>query len=179
MKILIIIILALVAIVFGIYAYLGGLQKINFSIRDAGGEVLVYENHIGEYKNTAAVMDKIYYSLLKEEKIETYKGFGIYYDNPSKVEKTKLRSEVGCILENPDAQTIERLSKKYNIKTFPRGSYLVSEFPYNGKFSVVIGIMRVYPALNKFIKEHNITEEGFIMEIYDVPGKKIEYRKNL
>lgn len=179
MKIVIIILVALIAIVFGVYAYLGGFQKINFSIRDAGGEILVYENHIGEYKNTGPVMDKIYYSLLEEEKIETYKGFGIYYDDPSKVDKTKLRAEVGCILENPDDEILERLSGKYNIKTFPKGSYLVSDFPYKGKMSVIIGIMRVYPAMDKYIKEHNIAEDGFIMEIYDVPGKKIDYRKTL
>jgi DNA gyrase inhibitor GyrI len=179
MKILIIIVLAIVATAFGVYAYLGGFQKINFSIRDAGGEVLVYENHIGEYKNTGPVMDKIYYSLLEEEKIETYKGFGIYYDDPSKVDKTKLRSEVGCILENPDAETLERLNGKYKIKTFPKGSYLVAEFPYKGKMSVIMGIMRVYPVMNTFIKEHNIAEDGYIMEIYDVPGKRIEYRKTL
>jgi DNA gyrase inhibitor GyrI len=30
-----------------------------------------------------------------------FRGFGIYYDNPQKVEKDKLRSDLDSILENP------------------------------------------------------------------------------
>jgi len=45
--------------------------------------------------------------------------------------------------------------------------------------SIIMGIMKVYPALNKYISENNLSEEGFVMEIYDVPGKKIIYRKPL
>ncbi len=179
MKIILLIILLLAVVVFSTYAYYGGFSNIRFDIHEKGGEVLVYENYTGDYKNSGAVMDRIYYSLLEEHQLETYKGFGIYYDDPAKVEKSKLRSEVGCILENPDEQTLQELSAKYNIRIFPKQQYLTCEFPYLGKLSIFMGIMRVYPAMKKYIKANNITEEGFIMEIYDVPGKRIEYRKNI
>jgi DNA gyrase inhibitor GyrI len=179
MKIALIIILVLPAIVAVVWTWYGGFTPLKFEIRELPGEVLVYESYQCDYKHTAHIMDQIYHKLLKEDQIETYRGFGIYYDNPQQVEKSKLRSESGCILENPDEETLNNLKAKYSIKTLPQDKYLVAEFPYKGNLSVFIGILRVYPAFNKHIRNNNIQDEGFIMEIYDVPDKKIQYRKNL
>ena len=41
----------------------------------------------------------------------------------------------------------------------------------------MIGIMKVYPALNNYIKANGYSEEGPIMEIYDLPNNKIRYLK--
>ncbi|TVQ07366.1 MAG: hypothetical protein EA361_18455 [Bacteroidetes bacterium] len=179
METTIIIIVAIAGILLLVYAWLGGFRKIQFTVQEAGGEVLAYEPHTGEYKNVGKVIDKMYYDLLNEEKVECFRGFGIYYDNPQKVEKSKLRSDVGNILENPTPELLDQLSGKYNIKTLERQKYLVAEFPYKNQMSIIMGIMKVYPALNKYIRQNQLNEEGFVMEIYDVPGKKIIYRKQL
>ena len=42
----------------------------------------------------------------------------------------------------------------------------------------MFGIMKVYPALDKYLKEHKYSDSP-IMEIYDVPNKKIIYRKEI
>ena len=112
---------------------------------------------------------------MNDEKVATTKGIGIYYDNPKKVEKDKLRSEIGCIVENVDSVTLARLAKKYQIKTLPQCDFVVAEFPFKGKLSVLFGILKVYPALDKFNKEHGYIESP-ITEIYDVSNKKITYR---
>jgi len=148
-------------------------------ISEQGGETLVYENLTGDYKQSPVIMDKVYYSLLKDDKIETYKGFGIYYDNPQKVETSELRSEIGCILEEKDSLKINDLKNKYNIKTYPKGSYIVTEFPFKGKISVIIGLLKVYPKLADYVKKHGYNENGAVMEIYDTPNKKIVYRKEM
>jgi hypothetical protein len=179
MKTLLIVIVLIAAFLLAIYAWLGGFKKINFSVQEAGGEVLVYEPHTGDYSKVGKVIDKMYYALLNEEKVECFKGFGIYYDNPQKVEKSKLRSEVGNILENPTPELLEQLSSKYTIKTLERQKFLVTEYPYKNQLSIFMGIMRVYPAMNRYSKTHQLTEDGFVMEIYDVPGKKIIYRKQM
>jgi hypothetical protein len=179
MKTLIVLIILIVAGLLAFYSWLGGFKKVQFSIQEAGGEVLVYESHTGEYKNVGKVIDKMYYALLNDEKVECFKGFGIYYDNPQKVEKSKLRADVGNILENPSPEVLTKLTPKYKIKTLDKQKYLVTEFPYKNQMSIIIGIMRVYPALNRYIRENNLSEEGFVMEIYDVPGKKIIYRKEI
>ncbi|MCD4818722.1 MAG: GyrI-like domain-containing protein [Candidatus Cloacimonetes bacterium] len=161
------------------YAYYGGFKKIKFRIIEAGGETLVYEEITGDYKQSGVVMDKIYHSLLNEDKIETYKGFGVYYDNPQKVEKSKLRSEAGCVLKQNDLVKITELKEKYSIRIFPQKKYITTEFPFKGKISVIFSIMKVYPVLNKFAKENGYNENSFVMEIYDVPNKKILYRKEI
>jgi len=179
MKIVLIIIAVIAVVLLAIYVWLGGFKKIPFSVQETGGEVLVYESHTGDYKNVGKVIDKMYYALLNDANVECFRGFGIYYDNPQKVEKEKLRSDVGNILENPTPEILARLTPKYNIRTQEKQQYLVAEFPYKNQMSIFIGIMRVYPALNRYIRENNLSEEGYVMEIYDMPERKIVYRKQL
>ena len=179
MKIALIIIVVIAGILLAIYTWLGGFKKIWFSTMETGGEALVYESHTGDYKNVGKTIDKQYYALLNDEKVKCFRGFGIYYDNPQKVEKEKLRAEVGNILENPTPEILAQLTSKYNIKTLEKQQFLITEFPYKNQMSIIIGIMKVYPALNQYIRENNLNEEGFVMEIYDVPGKKIIYRKQI
>jgi len=173
----ILIIFAVLAVLFiAIYAYYGGFKKISFQIENQGGETVVYENVTGDYSQTGIVTDRIYHTLLNDEKIETTKGFGVYYDCPKSVEKDKLRSEIGCIVENIDSTTLARLSEKYQVKTLPHSDFIVTEFPFKGKPSILIAIMKVYPALSKFCEEHGYIDSP-ITEIYDMPNKKIIYRK--
>ena len=179
MKILLIVILVVITAVLGLYAYYGGFKKISLQIREEGGETLVYEEVKGDYKNTAAVMDKIYYSLLNDENIETFKGFGIYYDDPKKVDKENLRSEAGCILEYTDRDNFREFEKQYQLKTFPKKQYLTAEFPWKGKMSVMFSILKVYPALNKYARANRYDVNTAVMEIYDIPNGKILYRKEL
>ncbi len=179
MKIVLIILGLVVVIASSLFIYYGGLKKVDFYIAKQGGETLVYVEQTGDYSKSAGPIDKMYYSLLNEEGLETFRGFGIYYDNPRKVEKSRLRSEVGNILEDPDPEILKKLEGRYNIKILPEKEYIVTEFPYRGKLSVMMGIMKVYPAMNRYVKENGFDEDGWVMEIYDIPGRKIVYRKEI
>ncbi len=168
----------LMVLLLAVYADYGGFRTISFKIETQGGETIVYETVTGDYSQTPKVLDKIYYSLLNDEKIATTKGIGIYYDNPKKVEKDKLRSEIGCIIENTDSATLIKLSEKYQVKALPQSSFVVAEFPFKGQLSVLLGIMKVYPTLEAYSKEHGYSDSP-ITEIYDVPNGKIIYRKDI
>jgi DNA gyrase inhibitor GyrI len=162
----------------GSYAYYGGFKTIVFTTEEQGGETVVYEEMTGDYSQTPKVSDKIYQSLLNDEKIATTKGIGIYYDDPKVVEKSKLRSDIGCIIEGVDSATVAQLAQKYRVKTLPKTRCLVTEFPYRGMMSVMIGVMRVYPAFEKYCSQNGLPE-NFVTEIYDVPNKKIIYRREI
>jgi hypothetical protein len=41
--------------------------------------------------------------------------------------------------------------------------------------SIIMGIVKVYPALNCYSKNQNLSEDGYVMEIYDMPSRKIVY----
>ena len=163
MKIVLIVFAILIIALIAFYACYGGFKKINISISKSGGEVLIYEKIRGDYRQSGVIMDKIYNSLLNEDKIETFKGFGVYYDNPQKVEKSKLRSEAGCVLEKKDIDKLPILENKYTIRTFPKKEYITTEFPYKGKISIFFSIMKVYPALNKFAQQNGYNEESSVM----------------
>ena len=175
LKITSIVIIVLVIIVGTVYAYYGGFRTIKFTEEIQGGETLVYEEMMGDYSQSPTVQMKIYEALLNEG-IETTKGFGIYYDDPKTVETSQLRSEVGCIVEGLDCEAIAQLSEKYNVKTLPAGNCIVTEFPNKGMLSILIGIIKVYPALETYCKQQGANNSP-VMEIYDVPNKKIIYRK--
>lgn len=179
MKIALIVILSLIGILLVIYSYFGGFSKIDIQISEQGGETLVYEEITGDYKQSAVVMDKIYNDLIEKEDIETYRGFGIYYDNPKVVEIDKLRAEAGCILETNQLKHIAKLEEKYKIKTLPVTNCITTEFPFRGKMSVLLGILRVYPSLQKFAQSNQLDNLGEVVEIYDMPNKKIIYRQLL
>jgi len=177
--VLTIVVVLLICIV-AVYGYYGGFSSIDVTTSVEGGETVIYKDVVGDYSQTPVITDEIYHTLLNEYKIETTKGFGVFYDNPQQVDKNKLRSKVGCILDSEiDSLTQAKLSDKYKIMILPKGNYVTTEFPMKGMLSVMIGIFRVYPAINKYIEENNITEDGPITEIYDTPNKKIIYRKEL
>lgn len=178
LKIVLIILGIVIILIAGTYAYYGGFKKIEVRIEEQGGEIVVYEEVIGDYSQTYEISNKVYSTLQNEEKIETTKGIGIYYDDPGKVAKESLRSEVGCIVENVDNTVIAKLSEKYNVKIIPRKEYIVTEFPMKGFMSIMIGIMKVYPALDSYSEEHGYGDSP-IIEIYDNVNKKTIYRQEV
>ncbi len=179
MKIVLIAVICIVVICLVVYAYYGGFKRLNIRIEESGGETVVYDSLTGDYRQSGELMDKIYYSLLNDYKIETYKGYGKYFDNPKKTEKSNLRSEAGCVVETADLGKITELPSGFKLKTLPVQRYIVSEFPYKGKLSVLFSIMIVYPALSKFAEANGFDGDGAVIEIYDIPGNKIMYRKEI
>jgi len=160
-----------------IYTNYGGFSTVQFQIKKEGGETLVYRNVKGPYSKTGDEISKINNDLENRFNIETLKKFGIYYDNPQIIEKNRLRSEAGCIVEKTDSIRLFRLKANYNIKVYPVKDYITAEFPYKGRISIMIGMMKVYPALMKYVKANGFTETGPVLEIYDMPNNKILYRK--
>ena len=157
------------------YAYFGGFIKIKPEVLEKGGDVLVYEELRGDYKQTADATNRIYKDLLNNYGIETFRGIGVYYDDPKAIPVEDLRFEAGCILENPTLDQLEILKLKYKVRTLEKGEYVVVNFPFKGFISILMGIKRVYPAINKYMQENNFKNTGAIVEIYDVPNKIITY----
>ena len=175
MKYIIIIgILGLIAVLLmGYLYYMGFFNKIEITEKEMGPYKVVFKEHIGDYKETGKIMDEIYYSLLNGG-VETYKGFVICYDDPKVVEKDKLRSIAGSIIEEKDYDKIDQLKDKYSIKTIDKTRSITTEFPFKNKMSVIFSLMKVYPELNKYIDSKGY-KKGQVMEIYDIPNKKIIY----
>lgn len=65
---------------------------------------------------------------------------------------------------------------KYNRITLPVETNIVVEFPFKCKISIFVGMIKIYPAIEKYIKKHNINDKGALVERYDIPNKKTIYR---
>jgi hypothetical protein len=61
----------------------------------------------------------------------------------------------------------------------PEQEYLSASFPWKGELSILVGLVRVYPAMNQFLEEQNLVQVGPITEIYDQKNKVIVYRTRL
>ena len=171
------IVVALIIIFLGYY---GLFRKVTVEERNLDSFWMVYQKHIGEYKDVGPIMDAIYTDLKDNLSISMTRGFGIYYDDPREVPKEKCRSIVGCILENADIGRVDELKEKYFVREYPASSVVTAEFPYKGTMSIFIGIFKVYPKLGKYIKEKGY-EPRPMFEIYDMPARKTIYgmSKNL
>lgn len=170
-----IVILSILVILFLWLLYnLGVFVKVEVEVKEVEEMIGIYEDYSGPYKNTKQIQDKLYFRLLDEEQIETFRGFGIYYDNPKEVPKEKLRSKSGCIIEVEDYNKIKKLEEKFNILKFEKGKYVYTEFPLKSQLSILGGVFKVYPKLDQFVKENNY-EMKEITEIYDIKSGKILY----
>jgi hypothetical protein len=158
--------------------YSGYYQKIKIWEQEMGPYTVVYKEHKGDYSKIKTVMDSVYASL-KKEGIETTRGVGIYYDNPMVTPKEELKSLGGCILEENQLGKVSELqSKNYLVKQIDKKQSLVTEFPFTTPLSIMLGVVKVYPEINRYIKEKGYKNNA-IMEIYDMLNKKITYRMEL
>ena len=85
----IVIVFIIIGLLIVMIGFFGGFYKVNIQTVNTGGEILVYENVTGSYNQASKISNKVYYELLNNFKIETTKGFGIYYDNPKNMDKNK------------------------------------------------------------------------------------------
>jgi hypothetical protein len=154
--------------------YYGLFAKVSIVEQEVGDFWLLYEKHVGDYKDVGPVIDSIYSRLLGEDAIAPLRGFGLYYDDPKKVEKKNLRSIAGCILDNQDEDKIDYLKRNYTIKKFPASKSVIVVFPYKGIPSIFLGVVKVYPKLAEYLAQKKYPPVP-VMEIYDRPSKKIVY----
>lgn len=117
--IIVIIITAIVIIAVIDLSRYGLFSSVSISEKIVGPYLLIYRKHIGDYKNVGPIMAELHYDLKNNYAIETAKGFGLYYDNPQEVDKAKLRSIVGCIVEGRSVEDLIRVSNKYGVKGYP------------------------------------------------------------
>jgi hypothetical protein len=173
-KVTVIVIAVIFIILLLVLSRYGLFASVNVSEKVVGPYLLIYKKHIGDYKNVGPVMDEMYRDLKNNYSMETTKGFGLYYDDPRQVDKAQLRSIVGCIVEGKTREDLSKVSSKCDVREYPSSKSVVAEFPYKGKISIFIGIMKVYPVLGTYIKEHQYNQTP-IMELYDMPNERIEY----
>lgn len=177
--ILLIGVLIISGILFTLFYY-GFFVQPQVAIQKSGGETIVFRKANGDYKKSGIVMDEVYYKLANDFGIDTFKGIGIFYNNPQETQIDALRYEAGCVLESSHVQELSSSKNvPFEIKTLPIEESVVISFPYRNRLSVLFGTIKVYPLLTKYIRSNHYDESTPVIEIYDVPNKQIVYRKKI
>ncbi|MBU0686501.1 MAG: GyrI-like domain-containing protein [Candidatus Margulisbacteria bacterium] len=173
LKWILIIVLVLVLLLIAFLAYMGMILPLKINETKMGPYTIAYESFTGPYAETGPVFDKVY-KALKAEGIGSTRGLGIYYDNPSNVPADKLRSDCGVIIEAADLAKFNKVRRKFKIKQIPQGDCVVVEFPLRNMLSYMMGPMKVYPTLMKYIQAKGY-KVSMSYELYDELQKKIYF----
>ncbi|KAJ8265382.1 hypothetical protein COCON_G00144810 [Conger conger] len=85
-------------------------------------------------------------------------SIGVFYDDPKQVPSEKCRYAVGSILSEGDGQPCQELLHLYQksgfrVFSFPEVTHVVkASFPHRTPLSVFLGVQRVYPKIDCYIK---------------------------
>jgi len=171
LKWILIMVAVIVLLVIGFLAYMGLFSPTKAYESKMGPFTIAYESFTGPYAKTGPVFAKVY-EAIKAEGIETPRGLGIYYDDPSKVPADKLRSDCGVVIEEKEMAKFNKVRTKFKVKKLARKDSVVVEFPIRNTLSYMIGPMKAYPALMKYAGE-----KGYKMimtyELYDEAQGKV------
>lgn len=155
------------------FGYMGLLGSPKVSEMKMGPFLFVYQEYTGPYMNTGKIFDKVY-KTVRSDGIETKRGLGIYFDDPSKVPAEKLRSQCGVVIEENDFAKFASVSKKYKSKIIETADCVVAEFPIRNSLSYAFGPMKAYPALSRYAQSHGY-KPAVSYELYDMPAGKIYF----
>lgn len=177
MKVLKIIGIVVIVVIFALVAfmaYMGMFSAVEVKQKEMGPYKMAYQEFIGPYAQTKVAFDNVY-KILTENGIENNRGIGIYYDDPSKVEASKLRSDCGSIIEKEYYDKLDVLNGKVKTKDIAKSNALVVQLPIKNVMSYMFGPMKAYPALMKHAEANNIELADMAYEVYDMPEKVIYY----
>lgn len=170
----VLIVLAVIALLLAAFLwYLGAFSSLKAYESVKGPYLIAYERSVGPYAKTGPIFEKVY-NELKADGIETTRGLGIYYDDPSTVPAEKLRSDCGIVIEPKARRKFWRVSRKFKNKWVRRSKCIVVEFPIKNALSYMIGPMKAYPALMKHAEAKGY-KTNVAYEIYDEPNGKIYF----
>lgn len=153
--------------------YLGGFKKVEVKEQMVGPYTIAYTEFVGDYSKVWPSMDKVYLAL-SGVGILSATGVGIYYDDPAVISGENLRSDVWAIVVGDEITKVPQ-SAEIKIKNIGGKMSMVAEFPIKSAVSYMAGVIKVYPALKKYITEKGYSSEVPVMELYDMVAKKIYY----
>jgi len=159
------------AVAVGVAWWAGFFDKVELEEATVGPYHLLYREHRGPYEQVKFVMRDVFLYYRSIYKADPHTGFGLFYDSPGSVPSDSLRSEVGCLTDS----LLPSPEEPYMSRTMEPVRALVATFPLRSFFSYMSGVMKAYPALERYLEEEGIEARGPIMELYELRERRIRY----
>lgn len=148
----------------GLATYLGFFKSVQLDEGTKGPYHLLFVENMGPYHKVTAKMDQVA-KWAKDQGHKCRLTFGEYLDNPKKMEAERLRSHVGCVLDQPIAVSGKLDSgETLQFSTRPQGNYMTALF----EGSPAIGPFKVYSKAFSYIEDQGLQALGAPIEIYQV-----------
>lgn len=152
-----------------VFGWLGGFGNFEVVEKELGPFYLVYQEHRGDYAKVGRIIPEVKKEL-DLRKVGSERYFGLYRDDPRVLKKDDLRSLAGCAVNAADFEVLQGLTPPYQVRRLEKKKYAVVEFPFKNQMSMLMGLSRVYPALESYFSKHGYIRNE-VIEFYDNPER--------
>lgn len=147
-KIILSLLLLIVLGLVGVFAYLGGFEKVTIVEKQTGPFRIVYREMKGtDMKQVGAITDEIA-DILTKAGFHTHQPFDVYFPNA-------VPSQIGFVIAAEEEFKLAALDSSIKHRTIPAQRCMVTTFPWKNPASYIVGYMKVDPALKAYRDEHN------------------------
>lgn len=150
----------------------GLFTKIYFFKGNLNNCDIYYYEYTGEYQFLNKEFSKISTLMNKFKLNKLFSSFGIYYDDPSKVDPKKCRAVVG-IMQHQTTENYKDffdylLENSFKKAYLPITPAICSTFPLKNMISLMIGIKKHYSTLKEKLKNEEFQRE------FDIDDKRMK-----
>ena len=129
------------------------------------GGMLLYKHYVGPYRECGKAFETLEKTAKTGGVDHAWSAVGVYYDNPKRLAEagrpdSLCRYAVGALVDRREKNTQALFKQEgYSAQAMPEFQAAVSEFPFTGLLSILLGLWKVYPRLNEFSSRHGLKED--------------------
>lgn len=135
----------------------GVFKPVAFTVEDRPAFRVIYVLNYGPYHKILPSLQRVE-TWVKSKGLPCDRTFGEFIDDPGLAEPERLRSHVGCLID----QDPPPLEEDFALKQFPARRYLVGQFAG----SPALGPFKVYSKMGGELARHSLSLDGSVIEIY-------------
>lgn len=167
-RFLVVALLFAIAVIAGVFAYMGGFQKVEIARGSFGPAEIIFSTHRGPYREIGESWTD-FVEDLEDVGFTRCDALAIYLDPPDAAPED-LRSILACRIDALGEAERSMLIDRFGHAVLPRTEAFTASFPYKNYASYFLAPMKVYPAFAR----HDGGEAGdplLAIEIYGVEGE--------
>jgi len=153
--------------------YSGYFTPIKFTTMDLPEMTLALVPYVGAYKTSSTLQVELF-DELKDAGLDVDSSAGIYFDNPKEVAEVENRSLIGVVIKHDDKEKFLALGSDVRLVTLETTKVLHTGFSYKSGLSIMLAIMKIYPAIKNRAKRQAF-EVYESIEVYDFPNKTLNF----
>jgi len=169
---LVMIVLSVVIVIILVLVYIGVFSEVVIEEATMGPYTYAYVSYTGPYKDVLTPMEDLKLKL-REAGFTPTRGFGVYYDDPEKIDAKILKSDVGAIIPETEFDKMEANQVNFNFETIEASDYLVAEFKIKNAIADMYIPLKVNYVLSRYLKKNNLPYPSKVIEIFDTNPNRI------